>query len=304
MSVSVVIPTYNRAALVVEAVRSVFAQKWEALEVIVVDDGSTDLTAEALSEFRAKSNFIYIHQENAGRSVARNAGLYAAKGAFVMFLDSDDILLPSALEDLYQASATDTQFIAGNRVFVDAETNIMEVEDHVRPKEEFYDADIRIWAIRDVFFAPSMYMVDRQTALRLSGYDRTTEPAEDYDFFIRYCDKGLVTYIQKDVVKMRRHESNTDEAELRKATIKIALKNLKQLRRNTPDDRAAISRWLERLGDDHYYLNEHNEAKKFYIEAMKLSLSVGKLGGNKFRLMRQLIASALPTSFKDRVKRR
>ncbi|MGQ9690926.1 MAG: glycosyltransferase family 2 protein [Thermoproteota archaeon] len=94
--VSVIIPTYNRANCVGDAIRSVLDQTYKDFEIIVVDDGSTDNTSEVLAEFGDKIHVI--RQENAGVSAARNAGIKAARGEWIAFLDSDDIWEPQKLE--------------------------------------------------------------------------------------------------------------------------------------------------------------------------------------------------------------
>lgn len=86
--VSVIIPTYNRADKIVEAIRSVKAQSYSAIQLIVADDGSTDNTAELLKQF---DNIDYFYQENKGQGAARNLGLKHAKGEYIASLDSDDI---------------------------------------------------------------------------------------------------------------------------------------------------------------------------------------------------------------------
>ncbi|HNX04927.1 MAG TPA: glycosyltransferase family A protein, partial [Opitutales bacterium] len=99
--VSVVIPTFNRAALLVEAVDSVLAQSWRNVEAIVVDDGSTDGTQEVVAELlrgRWSGGMVrFVRQANAGASAARNLGLAQAQGKYVQFLDSDDILFPDKI---------------------------------------------------------------------------------------------------------------------------------------------------------------------------------------------------------------
>ena len=93
--VSVVIPTYNRARLVERAVRSALDQDPAALEILVVDDGSTDETPEVLASFGER---VRVHrQDNAGVGAARNAGVQRARGELIGFLDADDALLPGAL---------------------------------------------------------------------------------------------------------------------------------------------------------------------------------------------------------------
>src|SRR4051812_26873537 len=94
--VSVIIPTYNRANVVSEAVESVLNQTYSKVELIVVDDGSTDDTLEKLRRFG--NTITVITQENAGPSAARNAGIANARGDLIAFLDSDDLWLPTNLE--------------------------------------------------------------------------------------------------------------------------------------------------------------------------------------------------------------
>ncbi len=96
MLVSVIIPTYNRASLVVEAVDSVLAQSFRNLELIVIDDGSTDETGVRLAAYGDRLR--YNRQERSGVSAARNRGLALACGEWVAFLDSDDLWQPKKLE--------------------------------------------------------------------------------------------------------------------------------------------------------------------------------------------------------------
>jgi glycosyltransferase involved in cell wall biosynthesis len=98
--VSVIIPTYNRAKYIVSAMDSVFKQIYRPIELIVIDDGSTDDTAEVVKSWEQSIDqepwftFQYIFQDNQGATVARNLGLKIAKGEYIQFLDSDDILYP------------------------------------------------------------------------------------------------------------------------------------------------------------------------------------------------------------------
>ncbi len=93
--VSVIIPTYNYARYLPRAINSCFEQTYENLEIIVVDDGSTDSTATVVSGFG--NRIVYVRQDNQGVSAARNTGLSHVKGEFVVFLDADDILLKDCI---------------------------------------------------------------------------------------------------------------------------------------------------------------------------------------------------------------
>ena len=103
--VSVIIPTYNRAHLVTEAMDSVWAQPYRPIELIIVDDGSTDDTREVVEKWGKKCavdgafELRYFHQENKGCPASRNLGLIESRGEFIQHLDSDDLMLPCKLDD-------------------------------------------------------------------------------------------------------------------------------------------------------------------------------------------------------------
>jgi glycosyltransferase involved in cell wall biosynthesis len=96
MCVSIILPTYNRAQLICEAIDSILNQTYQDFQIIVVDDGSTDNTAEVLKSYIPKIR--YIQQENKGPGDARNRGIEDAKGKYIAFLDSDDIWMDFKLE--------------------------------------------------------------------------------------------------------------------------------------------------------------------------------------------------------------
>jgi glycosyltransferase involved in cell wall biosynthesis len=106
MKVSIVIPTYNRAELLIEALRSVHEQSYRPVDVIVVDDGSTDDTEAKVDEFQkstcdeAAFELRFVKQSQLGANVARNHGAELAEGDYVLFFDSDDILTPDGLANL------------------------------------------------------------------------------------------------------------------------------------------------------------------------------------------------------------
>lgn len=96
--VSVIIPTYNRSKLLANAIDSVLDQTFDDLEIIVVDDGSTDETSEVVKGYGDKVNYKYLENKGMGGSYARNRGIEAASGEYIAFLDSDDFWLPEKLE--------------------------------------------------------------------------------------------------------------------------------------------------------------------------------------------------------------
>ena len=96
MLVSIIIPTYNRAKLVTEAVQSALSQTYTNFEILVIDDGSTDNTEEMLKKY--DNDIKYIKTERSGPGRARNLGISRAKGEFIAFLDSDDLWMDFKLD--------------------------------------------------------------------------------------------------------------------------------------------------------------------------------------------------------------
>lgn len=96
---SIIIPTYNRAAFLNQAIKSILYQSYNDWEVIIVDDGSTDDTKNTIEQYQ-DNRIKYIYQNNSERSAARNNGIIHAQGDYILFLDSDDYLFPNFLKDM------------------------------------------------------------------------------------------------------------------------------------------------------------------------------------------------------------
>ena len=105
IAISVVVPIYNTKPYLVECIESILDQKINVpIEVLLIDDGSTDGCGEICDKYAARDARVrVIHQENQGLSVARNAGINAARGRYYAFIDSDDVVLPRFLQTLYDA---------------------------------------------------------------------------------------------------------------------------------------------------------------------------------------------------------
>ena len=119
-SISVIIPTFNRREFISDAVESILVQRMDGLEVIVVDDGSTDGTQEVLKPY---TNAVrYIYQDNQGVSAARNRGIQESRGELLAFLDSDDVWIPGKREtQVTMVRAEDVLSFGGVEWFVDRE---------------------------------------------------------------------------------------------------------------------------------------------------------------------------------------
>jgi len=133
--VSIVIPVYNTGSYLPECLESVMAQTLTDIEIICVNDGSTDDSLDVLNDFAARdARFIVLNQPNRGLCGARNAGLDRATGEYLLFLDSDDFFAPTMLEDAYSASVED-----------DADICIFKIRYYNEQTRETIDAD---WSLR------------------------------------------------------------------------------------------------------------------------------------------------------------
>ena len=178
--VSVIIPTYNRAERVCKAVESVLAQKFTDFECLVVDDGSTDDTAERLAEFN-DSRLKILRQENKGVSAARNFGIAASLGDFIALLDSDDEWVPEKLlkqvpfmeEAGFEISQTDEIWIRKGK-------RVNQCKKHEKPEGMFFDRSLEMCMV-----SPSCVIFSRKFWNELGPFDEYMPACEDYDLWIR-----------------------------------------------------------------------------------------------------------------------
>lgn len=233
--VSVIIPTYNRAADCRRAVESVLAQSHREVEVIVVDDGSEDATREAIEGLDPR--VVYLRQENAGVIAARNRGLAAAQGEFIAFLDSDDLFLPWKLEAQLTALRLYPQagMVWTDMVAMDAEgreirpahlTAMYSAYRYFNREERLREGERlgKVWpaapsalAERRMFMAnlgaqmflgnlvhTSTVLLRRECQQAVGFFDTVlVRSGEDYDFHYRVCRLGPVIYLDVSSIRYR-----------------------------------------------------------------------------------------------------
>jgi len=204
--VSVIIPTYNRADMVGDAIRSVLDQTYADWELILVDDGSSDDTRQIVEAF-ADLRIRYIYQDNKGLPGARNTGIQAARGQYIAFLDSDDLFLPHKLE--WQLDALETRpelgLVAGGHIEVDEQLHVLrEVQPwHGHPTLKFQD-----WLFACPF-CPSAPLVPRGELESAGLFDETMQRIEDWDLWLRMAHLGCaMDWIKEPVCYYRIHGGN------------------------------------------------------------------------------------------------
>lgn len=207
MTVSVVIPTYNRAHVLKDAIDSVAGQTCPPFELIVVDDGSTDETAVVLDQLASQDwpfEFRYVQQPNAGGNVARNRGVLEARGEAVAFLDSDDLWWPDKLERQVGLLAQSEKTVAvycGLRE-VDLETGaVLRTPSRAYPSGDLSTALL----ISDVTSPTSTYLVRRAALIEAGLFDETLAARQDWDMWIRVAQCGWIEAVPAPLVDLRHH---------------------------------------------------------------------------------------------------
>jgi glycosyltransferase involved in cell wall biosynthesis len=194
-TVSVVIPTFNRTTLLLEAVQSVLNQTLPPLEVIVVDDGSEQDVARFLREKISDDRVRCIRQENAGPARARNRGMTEAKGDYVAFLDSDDLWLPEKLAKQVQALQA-----ASAATMAICHVEVVDASGEVKHRWDGYQRMSRMWQLLRTVL-PSL--VVKRSALK-SGFDERFRYVEDREFFVRLGLDGGLVVVPETLVRVRR----------------------------------------------------------------------------------------------------
>jgi glycosyltransferase involved in cell wall biosynthesis len=199
-SVSVVIPVFNGAYSIARAIASVLAQDFTDFEIVVVNDGSTDATCDALRPFAGQIR--RIDQANEGPAVARNAGIAAARGEYIAFLDADDAWLPAKLELLVAALRDDSSAVLAFSDVVPIDANdrrvaaspLLRALAHAPSMDEML---ARWWPIY-----PSAVIVKRATVLACGGFDRGfRRPGyEDPLLWLLARQRGSFVYVDRPLV--------------------------------------------------------------------------------------------------------
>lgn len=194
---SVVIPCYNRATTVLPTLKSVQDQTFSDFECIVVDDGSAD--GEDLAKVVAGLNdprFRLIRRENGGGGAARNTGIESARGAWIAFLDSDDLFLPHKLESAYYffKDAADNDVFC-SRIIVDRGNGVLTTKPMRRPN---IDEAIDAYLMADRGFIQTSTIVLRTALARSIQFDESLPFSQDTDFCVRGWTKGAHFHMSEE----------------------------------------------------------------------------------------------------------
>lgn len=211
--VSVIIPTYNRASYLKEAIESVLAQTYKDFELIIVDDGSTDNTEEVVRSFDDE-RIIYKKKQREGHpGKTRNVGLDLARGEYIAFLDDDDLWLPEKLEEQIKTMIKHPGFKASYTLFsITGEGEVRKI--HTRPKQKIHQGTIFPDLIKDgrIVCTPSI-CIHKDVIKKVGKFAEIPElrSGQDYDLWLRIAKEFEFLCIPKHLVIVRFQPASISE---------------------------------------------------------------------------------------------
>lgn len=221
--VSVIIPSYNAAEYVKEAVDSALRQTYSEVEVVVVDDGSTDKTKQALAPYIGKKQIKYIYQDNKGLAGARNTGIKNSSGEYIAFLDADDLFLPEKIEE-------QVRIFEDNRSYGVCYSDLLhfdEVGNFYHHRYKYPSGNIFEPLLHRQFMNPLTVMVRKEIFDQYGYFDEKLHRSEDWDLWLRwacvgvkfyYLDKPLAHYRIRSIGNLSSVES---EPEMKERNLEI-----------------------------------------------------------------------------------
>lgn len=223
--VSVIIPTFNNDATIVQAIQSAINQTFIDCEIIVVDDGSTDSTRSLVTPFIDTGKIIYLYQKNAGSGAARNAGINSARGEYVAFLDADDYWHPEKIAKQV------TIFIQNqNAIVCSTEAVTVDELEHINPiYRTAIDRPRTGWVLCHFIFhnivTLSSAMVKTSVLREIGGFvkDRSLMRVEDYDLWLRLAARGMFCLVPETLTyyRTRANVSASDKISNHKKIMKV-----------------------------------------------------------------------------------
>ena len=254
--ISIVVPTYNRKDYLRLCLQAIQNQSYPNYEIVVMDDGSTDDTCKmVMSEF---PQVRYFYQQNAGTAAAKNAAVSMAQGEYIVFIDSDDVFLPDAVEKLYHALPQDQAMACsyGHYLTIDADGNLQTTKNKIK---HFPSGMILKDLLRHIIVTNCGTMIPRQLFLDVGGFDCDLRVAEDYKLFLTIAEHVPFYAVQDPIYLRRRHNSNLSSASYSKVkTVFSVFDNFCSSRPEIQKEYQKIIR--ERYADFHNKL--YREAKR------------------------------------------
>lgn len=270
--VSVIIPCYNHAQYLKEAIQSVLSQTYKDFEIIVVDDGSTDSTRNVAARF---GNCVrYIWQENQGLSAARNAGIRAANGELIGLLDADDLYEPDFLSIAISALAAHPE---ANGLYCVCQT--VDIANNLLPEQiGTVVAPDQLYAtlLQGGFFPPLCMFVYKYCYEQAGMFDRTFQGCADWDMWLRISKRYTIIGTDRLLARYRIVPTSMSSDPVHMLNDQLAV-----LQKHFGDEIVQASEWTKtrrevygrvylRTGTDYFRQSSEDQARKYLREAFKI----------------------------------
>lgn len=268
LTVSVIIPTYNRAHLVGRAIQSVLNQTYQDFELIIVDDGSTDNTDDIIKEFQKKDKRIkYIrHEKNKGGSAARNSGIKVSRGEYIAFLDSDDEWFIEKLKrqmKFFKNASPEVSVVYTGFIYKD-ELGGNTCKQYIPKKRCYIYEDI---LAENCVGTTSTVLIKRKCFEKVEIFDENLPSCQDWEMWIRIAKEYQFDFIEDPLVTYHIHKSriSTDlEAEIKGITIIINKFSGEFILR-----RKIYSQHCFNIGHLYCHTGNMKKGKEYFLKAIK-----------------------------------
>jgi glycosyltransferase involved in cell wall biosynthesis len=290
--VSVIIPTYNSAAFLREAIQSVLSQTYVDFEVVVVDDGSTDNTESEVHSFGDR--VCYVKQQNQGAGAARNHGINRSRGKYVAFLDADDLWLPGKLCEQIPLLDRDPEL-----GLVYSDWSVVSEQGETEPSylrgQPAAGGYVFDELVQCGFILTSGTIVRRSCLDDVGFFDETLSIAQDYDLWLRICYRWKIALVNKPLVIKRNRDGNLSSNLIKTAVERIVLfeKALKDYSDMTPRSRRLVRR---QVALNYWDVGYHHFERMFFKEARKNFMYSLRYDWRSGRAYAHLAVSCLPAS--------
>ena len=204
--VSVIVPVYNRAHLVSETIESILAQTYEPVEIILINDGSTDESLSILKKYESQfpENIRVIDQKNQGQIAARNNGIKIARGEYVAFLDSDDLWLEEKLERQIPLFEEGVALVYSGTNIIDENGRTIRIE----PADQSISGYIYPQLLVKNRMTGGTVVVTAEVLKQVGVFSSEFKAAENWDLWLRICKLYSARVVSEPLIKYRVHSQN------------------------------------------------------------------------------------------------
>lgn len=296
--VSVIIPTYNRAASIGDSVNSVLNQTFQNFEIIIVDDGSTDETEVTVSAFSDTRIKLISHESNKGAATARNTGIRASRGNFIAFLDSDDRWLPDKLK-------IQTDYLKISPEIGSCSTGYYKYQPQIGffasyPVNLESDWIKHLLTTMDLSFGTTLLV--RKDCFNKTGlFDADFPRHEDWDWVLSYLKYYKHHVIEQPLVEIVR-SSGVDPEKIEKANMLLLEKHREQFYQfgNRYGRRVESKRWIE-VAQAYFKARKTGKGIKFLWKAFMLNPA--QTSGTFVALIDSIFGTTIRTNAKKAIKK-